>query len=142
MSKKMEWKWLAPEGDGQGAEGRPRLEVAGKIFTLGKAKAQEVDEYEENLKDAKEVFQVLVKAKAAFSSGAADYAGACDRLKVLTYEYRKAEAQLGRAVGDIGAFFEPTGLANILADDYDALKAVIGETIERLLMEQEGQSNG
>lgn len=116
------WRWIRKDG-------RPlSVEIGGRLFTVGKFKAGELDSYYANLKKVDWVFQKLIDAVTNVEKfNVQTYAGATGKLVSLYEEYQVAQSAVGQYAVDIGCFFEPAGAGKAFHPDADSLEAFLTE---------------
>lgn len=118
------WKWLEDGG----------VEVAGVVYkpTEGLKEAT-VSAFRHDYASKTMVFTVLYRAKLAYETGAADYAGARQRLPELLREYGLAERDLEESATSIDKFFAPAGIHVALVEDAESFGRFLDEATERLV---------
>lgn len=104
-----------------------------KVFTLAPCDPKKIGIFYQPLEKAREISAVLMKAKRAFESGAAEYTGATRRLEKLLDECLKADRAEFEAARQIEKFFTPAGFGDeFVLENLDALNAIANEAIQRL----------
>ena len=118
----VKWKW---------ADDGSSVDVDGVAYTVSRAKFGEIAEYGERWDEGNWVFSRLHAADGAFQTGMADYRNAVENLVCLRRELAVCRSLLRERSGEVGAFFDPTGVAEKFASDPEALSRFIREVIER-----------
>ena len=122
--KPSKWKWLE---DGS-------VEVNGAAFKPAEGVTEAaVRAFQQDYASKLMVFTVLYRAKLAYETGVADYAGARKRLPELLREYGLAELDLEAAAKGVDAFFLPAGIHAGLVEDAETFGTFLDEATARLV---------
>lgn len=105
---------------------------AKKRYKPNGVKTEKVIELYQQLSRHLEISELLATARNSFMKGTADYVNAYDSAANLVDAIDRTQAETGRIIAGVAAFFEPKDLPSLFGDDVKALGKFCDEALQRL----------